>query len=588
MPADRRDRTARRPRLPPWLGRACRGPWLPLAVFVILAAASMARKSATYDEPILLVSGARYLRTFDPALNAENPPLLKAFYALPTLFRSHYDTTRDIDAGLRWSYSMGDEFAYASRVLFSDPSHRGLLWSCRLLAVALAAAFGLALYHLCRQRWQPATAGGVLWLYALCPNLLAHSRLLTPDVGCMAFMFLAVVALWRLLHDGRSRHALGLGLAVAAALLTKFTAVLLVPCLAAQVVLLLACRRRRPSRRLCLQLAGAALLALVVVQAAYGFRGLGRPLQAARYHSPLVQRLQALPILGTLPLPLPEAYLRGFDIVAFNNQPGLPNIFLGRLYPAGGRWWYYYLVALAAKTPIPWLIAVLAGLALCLRGRVRRDELAFFAVVPAVVFLNFSVVAYRQLGLRYILPLWPFLLLAAAVAIDAAGAFWRPPASLEAATRAARGRALCFAGAAWYALSCLAITPDYLSYYNAWAGGPTRGWRLLVESNLDWGQDLPALAAWQRRHPDVPMYVLYYGTAPPEAYGVRQQPWGTLPPPPAIAISATNLFMAQDAPLVRVLRDRVEPMDRAGRSILIYALTPAVLDAVVAEAARQP
>lgn len=567
--------------LPPWLGRLLLTPWLPLAVFVVLAGSSTARKSATYDEPILLVSGARYLRTFDPALNAENPPLLKAFYALPTLFSGHYRAATDIDAGLRYSYSMGSEFEFASRVLFSDPAHRSVLYACRGLAVVLTASLGLVLYAVCRARWNRGVAVAVLWVYGLCPNVLAHGQLITPDVGCALFVFLAVVCLWRLLHGPDWRRGLWLGAALGAALLTKFTAVLLLPCLAVQGGLWLALERRWPSRRLVLHLLLAGGVALVLLNLAYGGRGWGGTLAGARYHSPLVQRLQAMPLLSRLPLPVPAAYLRGFDIVAFNNQPGFPNIFLGRLYPEGGRWWYYYLIALATKAPIPWLAAVATGLVLCRRGgRVRPVELAFFAVVPIVFLLNFSLVAYRQLGLRYILPLWPFLLLAVAVAMDAAGALWRAGTAVP---RAGMLRRCCVVAAAWYALSCLLIYPDFLSYYNEWAGGPKRGWRILVESNLDWGQDLPALAAWQRRHGAPAMFVLYYGTAPPVAYGVRLVPWGTLPPPPYIAISATNLYMAQDAPLVRTLRDGFDPVGYAGRSILIYAITPDVIAAVVGQ-----
>jgi hypothetical protein len=568
------------PRLAAWLVR----PWLALAVFAVLACTSMARKSATYDEPILLVSGARFLRTFDPALNAENPPLLKALFALPTLAAEHYRTAVDIDAGLRYSYSMGDEFEFANQVLFSDPAHRRMLFCCRLLSVALAACLGLALYAVCRARWSAAVAVGVLWLYALCPNVLAHAQLLTPDLGCAFFVFLTAVCLYQLLATARWRWAVLLGLALGGALLTKFTAVLLLPCIVLQTALVLALGPRQPWRRLLPGFVVAGVVALTLLNAAYGGRGTPTVLAGARYHSPLVQRLQALPGLSRLPLPVPEAYVRGFDIVAFNNQPGFPNIFLGKLYPQGGRWWFYYLVALATKTPIPFLALVFTGLALCVRrGRAGAAELAFFAVIPVVFLLIFSLVAYRQLGLRYILPLWPFFLLSAGVAIAAALRLWPTLRSVPTA-----GRRLGLVAAAWYALSCLLIYPDFLSYYNEWAGGPKRGWRILVESNLDWGQDLPALAAWQRRHHDPAMFVLYYGSAPPAAYGVQVQPWGTLPPPPFIAISATNLFMAQEAPLVRYLRDRCEPLDYAGRSILIYAITAGVIQGVVGSPPEGP
>ena len=84
------------------------------------------------------------------------------------------------------------------------------------------------------------------------------------------------------------------------------------------------------------------------------------------------------------------------------------------------------------------------------------------------------------------------------------------------------------------------------------------------------------------------MFVLYYGTAPLAAYGVRAQPWGTLPPPPYLAVSATLLIMAQEVPLVRHLRDHCEPVGYAGRSIWIYAITEEVLTGLVQAAAGPP
>ena len=64
----------------------------------------------------------------------------------------------------------------------------------------------------------------------------------------------------------------------------------------------------------------------------------------------------------------------------------------------------------------------------------------------------------------------------------------------------------------------LRVHPNYLAYFNEAAGGPSRGWRWLVDSNIDWGQDLPLLAKWQREHPDRPVHLKYFGTVEPELY----------------------------------------------------------------------
>ncbi len=539
-------------------------PAVPLGVMVVLAAASMARKSATYDEAALLASGARYLRTMDNRVNAENPPLLKAFYALPTLVLG-WDAP-PAPASAFYSYRMHEAIKYGNRALYSQKHPLLILFFCRLMVVGLAVGLGLLLHRLAAGAWSATTAGVLLWIYALSPNILAHARLFTPDLGCTFFVLAVTAALVRLLESDRRRDAVVLGLALGGALLAKYTAVLLVPAIALQTALWfrLEPTRRKSWRRGLGRLIMAGVVALVLVNAAYGFRGMFPRLDTLSVRSPLVRRFQALPGIRAVPLPVPEGYIRGFDIVAYNNRPGFPAVFMGRVYPKGESWWYYYLVAVALKTPLPLLIAWgLGGLAF---RRVRRrfaSLAAVFAVPPVLVFLNFSLIAFRQLGLRYILPVWPFLILLAGFFID------------ELWDRATPGvRRVALALGLWYVGESVWIFPDYLGYFNELAGGPAGGWEYLASSNADWGQDLPELARWQRAHGDPDMYVLYYGTAPLEAYGVRSVPWGRLPFPEYAAISVTNYYLCSRIPLVAVLFSECRPIARLGTSIYVFRLGP--------------
>ena len=559
-------------KVPVW----CRSPAIALTIFTLLAVSSLARKSATFDEALLMASGARFLRTWDNSVNPENPPLLKAFYALPTMFMTDLEIP-PVSHRLRYSYKMADEFAYGEQFLYGAPKrhgrHKTLLFLCRCMAVLAGVLLGLALYRVAAVVWGRRVAAVLLWIYALSPNVLAHTRLFTPDLGCTLFVFLTVVSLHLVTKRGQWRHALWLGLALGGALLSKFTGVLLLPCIAVQLLVHLALtgawRQRQLWRRLVPQLLFSGVLALVLVNAFYLGRGFGRSLRASEYRSPLVRKLQNVPLLRSMPLPVPADYVRGFDIVANNNRPGFPNIFLGKLHPQGGSWWYYYIVVLASKTPLALLGCVVWGMICGLRGhRRRRLLLAEFAVVPVLLFLNFSFVAYRQLGLRYILPLWPFFILAIGFAVRQA---------LRKGEGAARRRRVGGALLALYALTALSAYPDYLSYFNGAAGGSRHGWKRLVASNIDWGQDLPALAAWQRRNGTPDMFVLYHGQAPLDTYEVNAIPWGALPLPPYLAIGVTNYYLMQDAPLVRFLRDHGHPIAYVGGSIHVHALDNATL-----------
>jgi hypothetical protein len=137
--------------------------------------------------------------------------------------------------------------------------------------------------------------------------------------------------------------------------------------------------------------------------------------------------------------------------------------------------------------------------------------------------------------------------------------------------------------------SAIAIHPHYLSYFNALAGGPANGYRVLVDSNLDWGQDLLRLQAWMAEHEVAQLKLSWFGTADPAYYGVAYEPlpglprhfdlWWRVPfntaaPEPGIyAISATNLWEIPLRPEEKTVfawfRAR-EPDHRVGYSILIF------------------
>src|SRR5262249_38384766 len=147
-----------------------------------------------------------------------------------------------------------------------------------------------------------------------------------------------------------------------------------------------------------------------------------------------------------------------------------------------------------------------------------------------VVFMTAVMSSHVNLGLRHVLPVYPFVFIATGCLLARSRKRWLAPALA--------GLLACETLLAW---------PNYIDFFN-WA---CLGWRggihLLGDSNLDWGQDLPALAQWQRDHDNAPIALAYFGTADPAAYGVRCVTLPAWPPPPdlpatyVIAISATGL-----------------------------------------------
>jgi hypothetical protein len=532
-------------------------PVIPVVLFAALAVTSMVHKSATFDEALHLVSGAHFVRTGDPTLNVEHPPLVKAWCALPTLVLPHSGLP-DPPATVLGTYRIAHAHAFANDYLYSFDDPRAVLFWCRTMAVLLGCALGVLIYGVARRTWDPSVALALLWIYSLSPNLLANTRLIMMDVGSALFLLAAVVALYRLLVSGGVGWAATTGLALAGALLTRHaTAPVLV--VVAVVALVCALLRRRFRTRFPLELAGAGGLALLVLNLVYGFEGFARPLADGRFLSPLFTSVQQVEWLARLPLPVPFAWVQGLDIAGFWNQPGEFNIFLGRAYLDGGSWWYYYLVELALRVPLPLLAGVLMSLAIVARGGQHRLRTAFFVVPPVVVLLIFSLASYRQLGLRYILPVWPFMILGLGFLVERVRRHWGR-------TRY-RGTAVVLAG--WYLASSLLVYPHYLTYFNELAGGSANGWRL-ADANYDWCQDLPLLGRWQEEHGWPSLYLLSFGPTPPDQYGVVAQPWGSRPLPEYLAIGATMRLLLADDPLVQAITAGREPVARLGNTIFIF------------------
>jgi hypothetical protein len=258
---------------------------------------------------------------------------------------------------------------------------------------------------------------------------------------------------------------------------------------------------------------------------------------------------------------------------------------LGRISAGGSP--AFFPAAFLVKTPLPALALMAAGLWLSARRRERRGELALLLAAPAV-YAAAALAAPLHLGHRHILPVYPFLFVAAGAA---------------ASPRRGRAgpRAVALGGAAACALSALlvfappwrpqAAFPDFLAYFNELAGGPRGGGRVLVDSDLDWGQGLKSLAAWLRtRGVSEPVNLCYFGTAEPRFYGVRyvNLPGGLPFAPEAgfekarvpgwLAISATSFSGVYMDPALRTAwRDFLRRTDArlagvAGRSIYVFEL----------------
>jgi 4-amino-4-deoxy-L-arabinose transferase-like glycosyltransferase len=408
---------------------------------------------------------------------------------------------------------------------------------------------------------------GALLLYVLCPNLQAHGHLATLDVAAGTAILAAFFCLYRFLKVPSAWRLFATGVTLGLAVLVKFTALVTLP---AFILLFFvaggaAWRPGRAAARL-----GAVLaIALLVVNAGYGFRGtitrLGSYTPKSAFVRGLVERLPA-----SLPVPLPRSLVEGFDSEKLITERGEFGTYLR------GQWsrkapWTYDAVAFLVKTPEPVLLLLALTLGGALLGRTGRrapllDE-AFCWLPPLFLLVLFSAFNELKIGIRYLLPAYPFLFLGISRWF---ADFPRP-----------RLRSLV-AGAAVLALAVNAalVHGDELAYFNRIAGGPARGHEWLLDSNLDWGQDLGRVPEALRERSVEGVRLLYFGHVEPALYGIDYRLPGPRPEPGTYVVSVNFAvgasYVAPDhGRMVRVngapawIR-QLRPDGRIGRSLWVY------------------
>ncbi len=563
-----------------WLAAA-----LLLAAHAGLAVSSLAVKSVTNDELAHLPAGLAAVATGELRLNPEHPPLVKL---LSGLAASTLHPSLPLASP---AYRQGNEWAFGHRVFFesgNDP--RTLLFRGRLPIVALSMLGGLGVFLWSRRRF--GAGGGLLSLalYAFSPTILAHGRLVTMDAAVAAGTVWTLYLAWRARRPETGAHPLGhlavrsgaCGLALGLTLAAKFSGLILLPALALADLGASGVRARSVWRERLVRWGVMLPVAALVVTAFYlGAGGLAR-------------------------------YVHDLGHLYGENDPNALTYLAGRFRQ--GRFPEYFLVALAVKTSLAGLVAMAGGLALAGRALLRRtprwrDDLYLW--IPAALWLAVHSGLALDLGVRYVLPLYPLLFVLAGGLVPALTPNRIPELAATPGNQpeTAEGRPGTGSGAGRSWLRRLAPTlpallasvlglaqlstalvahPDYLPFFNRLAGGARGGVRWLDDSNLDWGQDLARLAPWLAARRIGRVRLLYYGAGVPRAYGVEREPmlpsdWLQAPRPGDYVVSAEyliqGLHQAETAGVASDWLRRYRPSDVLGGTLYLYRFRASSLPA---------
>jgi 4-amino-4-deoxy-L-arabinose transferase-like glycosyltransferase len=496
---------------------------------------------ATYDEVGNIAAGLSYWETGQYHLYSVNPPLFKTVATLPVWLAGPDVGMLDVAdvPGARPEHELGDKFARANAA-----QYRIYVFLARLFVIPWSLGTGFILYCWLKRLANPMAAliGLTLWCFE--PNILTHGHLVTADSPSAFGAALAGYTLWRYFNETTWEKAICAGLALGLAQALKFTLVVLYPLWLVLSIWAIITVRHDPMKlrivKVLAQLLSMYLISFLVIGITYEFEGVGRGIGELPFVSTTFKGKQgpspgnrlAGSWVGMIPSPFPEHYIRGIDVQRHGferyENDSIRN-FLFDEWKSGG-WWYYYLVAAAVKTPLGTSILALIGFVFLAR-RWRSFPpltLPILLSVPLVVLVLVSANTSMNKHLRYVLPAYPFLIVAAASPF----AFW---ASLSVYVR---GSLLCLLLAS--VGSVLFQYPHMLTYFNEAVGGPIGGHRYLSGSNVDLGQDLWRLRQWLEAHPDQrPLGLVYHNCVDARIAGLEFYAPPALPPTATASLDET-------------------------------------------------
>lgn len=476
--------------------------------------------------------------------------------------------TLDFDPSINPSYPNEHFFVSSVKFLYENKMNaRMLLFLARLPNIILGAMLGLYVFIWGRRLWGLAGAYLALVFYSLSPDVLAHASLATTDLPIAAFLFIAAFYLYGISERGFSYGGVvSAGIASACAFTSKHTAILLIPFIC---FIFISRLRKDGWQRTTAAFAGYVAIIYAAIWAVYGFKysatTVGLPWGAfgPSVFKPVFSVIRAVRFL-------PEGHLYSLAGTLMSGSSGGAGFLMGDYSSTG--WWYYFIVAFFTKTPVATILFIIAASLYAMRQAEARQK-ALAMILPAATIFAAVSMQKVNIGIRHILPIYPFLFTLIGFV----------PSIKTASMRI--GRVVSAAACLWYLWTAVAIFPHDLAYFNEFAGGPLNGYRFLVDSNLDWGQDLRGLKTYMDEHGIKRIKLAYFGLSDPAYYGIDYEymPSYVILNPKGVkedielkgwfAISATMLqgvYLPQ-RDFYKIFKDAT-PVARIGYSIFVYDL----------------
>lgn len=495
----------------------------------------------TYDEPAHIAAGVEWL-SGNRAYDAQRPPLGRIAAGLGPYFRGERPSVAasPLDVGVR--------------LLGRGEHYRTTLAIARLGELPFFIFFCAVVWMWGRRLTDERGAAIAVLLVAANPNVLAHGALATTDIAFAATLSAALLAFVYWLDEPNWARAVALGISIGLAATSDFASLAML-ILAFPAMYLMRRResagpiwptaeRWRKRTVVVITFAAAALAGWAV----YGFSS-----------GPLVEG-------SRLVVPAP-GWFRGLAGYIGDATARQPAFLFGER--AVGGWWYYYPIALLVKTPLPLLLLSILGGAAALRDFVRRDHVSLLEpLVAGAAIVLAATIDREDAGVRLVLPIFAMLAILGTVAVRE---LWETSAKSAPARRLVRATVAATLAASL--IVPLRAHPDHLAYFNPIAGDHPES--ILVDSNLDWGQDLYRLSATMKRMRIESIALAYYGSASFDAAGVRNARVLTAAERPTGWIAASETMLAGVAGHgAYEWLNELQPVGRVGSSLVLYYVPP--------------
>jgi len=552
------------------------------------------RYSPTQDEVAHLPAGLAVWKFGRTDLYRVNPPLPRMVASFPLLFCEHEEDFRHYDP----RYAYRQEWVVGADFIVANGENSFWLFTlARWAAMPFSLLGGWVCWRWGRELTNEFGGLTALFFWVISPNIIGHGSIITPDIPAVSCGLLAAWAYSRWLQNPTIERSFYAGTALGLALLTKLYWVTL---LAWWPVLFILHRLLIPSRThedatgqagknvpslwsCCSQLVVMLLLGLNILNFSYQYNDTLTPLGDYDFYSTALSGEERNPrvdkpgnrfrdgMFARIPVPFPRDYLTGIDIQKRDFERDNWSYLLGETKEKGG-WWYYYIVGLAVKVPVgTWLISIV-GLGLLCFGNARAWFLKTAPLtVPAIgIFVLASHETNMNRHVRYVFSMLPVLYLLAAQSAMFAFPSNQNAEGMKPLPSPSHGlmRWIFGLSAVMTFIASAVNFPHHLSFTNYAIGGPANGHKVIVDSNIDWGQDLIEVKKWLDANPEKrPIDIRWIGFYPIKKVGIDIAYTDRNPKPGWHIISVHKLHEPGEGSKPFLERD---PVEKIGSTFHLY------------------